>query len=128
MMPKVDIQSANASILSKCKSFGTWHVLLGRMECDIARACVINGTVRTETSPEQHTESRSQCIMHTHLKKELNENQHKDLQLQSSVSPAVQSTARLMMFRFQMRHRVQGNDLNQNVTHRSEQAGPVSLD
>ncbi len=76
MMPKVDIQRAHATVLSKCNSFGTWHVLPGRMECDAARACVINGTARTETSPEQHrTESRSQPT---------NENQRKDIELQSS--------------------------------------------
>lgn len=85
MMPKVDTQSAHATVLSKCKSFGTWHVLPGRMECDAARACVINGTVRTETSPEQHrTESRSQSTVLSHFKNEINENQHKDIQIQSS--------------------------------------------
>lgn len=83
MMPKVDKRTVTQQLKPKCKSFGSWHVLQGRMECDAARACVING-IRTETLPEHHAaQNHSPCIKKKKkIKSQINENQL--LLLQSS--------------------------------------------
>lgn len=57
MMPKVDKRTVTQQLKPKCKSFGSWHVLQGRMECDAARACVINGTHRNFTWAPRRSES-----------------------------------------------------------------------
>lgn len=59
----IHIHSVHATVLSICKSFGAWHVLQGRKECDAARARVINGTHRNFTWAASRWAPRSpRCI------------------------------------------------------------------